>query len=97
MSVHKQAPRTVRERTTHREAREDTSGPALPLINGERYLRAGDAARVLSDAGVGVLSAGQVLRRHTRTGEVRTFEVHRRAWLYHRDDVLELAERYRGA
>ena len=66
-------------------------------IAGEAYLRASDAARVIADAGVGVLSAGDRLRAHARAGDIRTYAVHRRSWLYRQADVRAVAERIRKA
>ena len=96
MSVHIRTPRTVKSRTepTRQSAPDRTSAAVL---DGEPYLRASDAARILADAGVPFLATGRRLREHMRDGSIRVFEVHPRAFLYHEADVRAVAERYRSA
>ena len=65
------------------------------MLDGEAYLRAQDAARILTEAGVSPISAGGKLRTHVRRGDIQAYEVHPRAWLYREVDVRALADRYR--
>ena len=76
------------------------SGPdrtSAAVIDGEPYMRASDAARVLADAGVPFLATGRRLREHMRDGSIRTYAVHDRAFMYAEADVRAVAERYRSA
>ena len=93
MSVHEQSKEPVSDASRAGGTPPDTGEPLV--IAGEPYLRASDAARVIADSGVGVLSAGDTLRAHARAGDVRTYAVHKRSWLYHQGDVRAVAERLR--
>jgi hypothetical protein len=66
-------------------------------ISGEPFLRPGDAARILTDAGVSPLLAGDRLRSAARDGRVRRVEVHPRLALYAEADVRAEAERLGSA
>ncbi len=66
-------------------------------IDGEPFLRASTAARILTGSGVSPLDAGRRLHAAARAGRLRTVAVHARAWLYAEADVLAEADRLRGA
>ena len=96
MSIRTRSVHSVKKGTTPTGAH-TADRTAVALIDGEPYLRASDAARILADAGVPFLATGRRLREHMRDGSIRVFEVHPRAFLYHEADVRAVAERYRSA
>ena len=83
--------------TLHETAHRGVKAPPPVHIGGDAYLVANDAARMLIDAGCNITTVSKRLRAHAHAGEVRFVALHSRSWLYHRGDVLELAERYRSA
>ena len=71
--------------------------PVAFQVDGERFVTAGDAARLLlADVDLSPSGAYAAVKRGADAGTVRSVAVNARHRLYHHGDVLELAANLRG-